>query len=73
MEGTEEEYLEELGKIIHARRNAMGFTLEALAKKINVSKGHLSKIEHGLNPTSITILRRIAGQLNTTIGKLCDF
>jgi transcriptional regulator with XRE-family HTH domain len=36
-----------LGRAVRKRREASGVTLAALAKKLGISEGHLSLLEHG--------------------------
>lgn len=60
-----------MGDNIRNAREAKGLSINALAKKCNISPGYLSDIEKGKkdNP-SIDLLRSIAEVLETTIGKL---
>ncbi|MGP8216008.1 MAG: helix-turn-helix domain-containing protein [Bacteroidia bacterium] len=70
---SDKKYIIALGKNIKERREELGYSLIQFANKAKLSKGQLHKIEHGANPMTITVLRRISKALDTTIGKLCDF
>ena len=69
---TKEEikYLKATGYSIHAKRKDLGITQEELAKKIEISRNHISRIEKGLHPVNIITLRRIANELNCTVAEL---
>lgn len=49
--------LSALGANIRAARERAGLTLPTLAKLTGLSKGNLSKIEHGANVTAVTLYR----------------
>lgn len=61
-----------LGDNIKNRREALGYSQLNFAQKAGLSKGQLHKIEHGVNAITVTTLRRICVNLNTSIGVLCD-
>ncbi|MBK0329470.1 helix-turn-helix transcriptional regulator [Rhodobacteraceae bacterium F11138] len=56
----------------HARalRRDKGFTLDALADRLKLSKGHLSRFERGEKALSVMSLLRLAEALDTTVGQL---
>jgi len=50
------------GERLHELRKQKGLTLEAVGKKLRVSKGYLSGIENGkVRPPKDKILRKLAG------------
>jgi transcriptional regulator with XRE-family HTH domain len=52
----------EFGERLHELRKQKGMTLEAVGKKLGVSKGYLSVIENGkVRPPKDKILRKLAG------------
>lgn len=55
-----------LGSAIRTRRVSRGFTLVALAAKVDLSQPFLSQIENGRARPSMTSLYRIANALETT-------
>lgn len=56
-------------RLRHARLVA-GLTLRQLAQKAECSESLISKIEHGQNMPSLTMLHRLAAALDTSIGAL---
>lgn len=61
----------DLGQIIRASRRGV-LSLEALAKRANISAGQLSRIENGSGNPTIEILLRIADALGLTLSDLVD-
>jgi len=57
-----------LGEDIRGLRRAQGMTLEGLAKKVGLSVGFLSQLEHGKKKPSIGALQRISAALNVAAG-----
>lgn len=51
-------------------REKIGITQEQLAEKVNVSKEFISYIENGHKDPSISLLKKIARVLNTTMKDL---
>lgn len=52
---------------IRARRNELGYSLETVARKVGISKQHLSDIEIGKKTPSLYVALRIARILNGTV------
>lgn len=59
-----------IGVNIKRFREIRKISLRELAKKLNVSASFLSQVETGKASPSISTLKDIADQLNTTIGRL---
>lgn len=57
-----------LGEDIRGLRRAQNMTLEDLAKKVGLSIGFLSHLEHGKKKPSIGALQRISAALNVATG-----
>lgn len=57
-----------LGDDIRGLRRAQNMTLEDLAKKVGLSVGFLSQLEHGKKKPSIGALQRISAALNVAAG-----
>ena len=72
MNTRDSQYLKRLGARISARREAMGFDSVEFAKKIEITRMQLYRIEHGLHAVSVTTLRKISRQLETPLSKLAD-
>ena len=49
------------------------FTLDALAQRVGVSKGYLSKIESGQKPGTLGLVRRLADVLDVSIDGLVSW
>lgn len=58
------------GQQARALRRAHGLTLDALAIRAELSKGHLSRFERGEKSLSVAALMRIAAALETSVGRL---
>ena len=52
--------LVKIGKYIAGKRKALGMTQEELAEALNVSLGHLSKMERGKRKPSIDLIVAMA-------------
>lgn len=70
MEPRQKEMLERIGAKIRSERNRLGLSLEALAKKVGVSKMTLQRIETGSTSPSIIILTDISFHLKQPIETL---
>ena len=57
---------------LRAWRECRELTLESLADKVGVTKGHLSQIENRRKQGSLELFRRISVVLNVTIDDLLD-
>jgi transcriptional regulator with XRE-family HTH domain len=55
---------------IRTLRRQKGFTIEALAQKIGIHKGHLSRIERGEKSPSLATLEAIAHSLGASMAQL---
>jgi transcriptional regulator with XRE-family HTH domain len=51
-------------------RQKRGMTQEALAKKLDVSRAYLSRLEMGRHDPPLSLLRRIAKALRVDVAKL---
>src|ERR1700740_377915 len=60
-----------LGVRIRHARLTLGLRLQDVAGQVGCSESLLSKIENDRALPSLTMLHRIAGALQTTVGKLC--
>ena len=56
-----------LGEKIKAIRKKLGYTLQELSEKTELSIGFLSNIERDLNSTSISNLQQICKALNVNL------
>jgi len=70
MEPRQKEMLERIGARIRSERNSLGLSLEALAKKVGVSKMTLQRIETGSTSPSVIILTDISFHLKQPIETL---
>lgn len=62
--------MDKIGERIRLRREHKTMHLNELAKRVGVTKSCLSQIENGKSFPSILTLKKIADNLNTTIGDL---
>ncbi len=71
---TKEEhlYLQQLGKRIALRRKELKIKQTSLGEKVKLSRIHIYRIERGLHPTTIIVLKRIAKELGMSISELVD-
>ncbi len=69
---TEKEYLKKLGLKISLARENLGLSRELLASQVQVRRMQIYRIEKGLNPTNILVLRRISSALGISLKKLID-
>jgi transcriptional regulator with XRE-family HTH domain len=58
------------GNYARVLRKRHGLTLDELAAKLDLSKGHLSRFERGEKALSVSSLVRLADALDTTVGVL---
>lgn len=70
MEPQQEEMLKRIGARIRSKRNSLGLSLEALAKKVGVSKMTLQRIETGSTSPSIITLTDLSFHLKQPIETL---
>jgi site-specific DNA-methyltransferase (adenine-specific) len=60
----------QLGESLRALRSNAGFSLAALAKKLGVTKGYLSKLECGRSSPSRTMLNKMSGIFQADLARL---
>jgi len=56
-------------KKLRVRKN---LTQEALAKKVGVSRGYLSRLEMGRHDPPLSLLRRLADELKVPVRRLVE-
>lgn len=61
-----------LGRNIRSYRKQRGLTLEQLAQRIDRAPSQLSSIENGKREPKLSMIRRIAAALDTTVDALLD-
>ena len=61
-----------LGEKIKAIRKKLGYTLQELSEKTELSIGFLSNIERDLNSPSISNLQQICQALNVNLMEILD-
>lgn len=61
-----------LGQQIRQVRKTRGLTLQQVARKVGLTPGAISLIEHGRSNPSVGTLKRIADALGITVGSLFD-
>ncbi len=59
--------LSQIGLRVTRRRQELGLTQTALAKKLGVQAGNVSRIEGGLQNLTIDTLCKLANALDTTV------
>jgi putative transcriptional regulator len=57
---------------IKEKRKAKKISQQSLAKKCDITRETLNRIENGKQPPSFKLLNRIANELETTIHELLD-
>ena len=58
------------GKIVRARREAVGVSQEALADQAGLHRTYISMLERGQRMPSIEVVRKLARALGTTMASL---
>jgi transcriptional regulator with XRE-family HTH domain len=58
------------GKRLQESRAGRGFSQAALARQAKLSREYISLLEHGHYDPTLTVLRKLAKALQTTVGKL---
>jgi len=61
-----------VGTRIRQLRLGRGLTMQSAAKRVGISKGFLSKIEHGQKAPAISTLINIAAALNANVSSLLE-
>ncbi len=59
-----------LGRVARHRRNELDLTQDQVAKRADIAKMHLSKIENGSGNPSLGTLRRLAAALDLSTTEL---
>jgi transcriptional regulator with XRE-family HTH domain len=59
-----------LGKTIQRLRKAHGWTQEAFAEKLHISRTHMGHIEQGRAAPSLKLLDKLAKALNVPVSEL---
>lgn len=72
MTEEEQKYLSCLGELIMTKRKVLHISQEEMAKKVEISRNHVHRIEKGEYPTSIITLRRIAKVLDVPLRELMN-
>ncbi len=68
----QELYLKKIGANIRNARTAGNIKLETLAKKVNLSKSEISRIENGKREAKLAILKKIATEIGVTPSSLLE-
>jgi transcriptional regulator with XRE-family HTH domain len=53
-------------------REARGMTQDKLAKRVQVSRGYLSRLEMGRHDPPLSLLRRLARELRVKVAQLIE-
>jgi len=61
-----------VGKAVQRLRAERGLTQEELAHRADLHRTYISGVERGIRNPTVTVLEKIAGALETTIGQLTD-
>jgi putative transcriptional regulator len=57
---------------LKALREKRGFTQEAMAKRVGISRAYLARLEMGRHDPKLSLLTRLAKVLKVKIGQLVD-
>lgn len=68
--GSPQQELVTLGALLRAERLAKGLSLRDLAARTGVSNAYLSELERGRHEPSLSVLRAVAGALETPLGPM---
>lgn len=61
------EFLQAIGKVLNSRRQARRMSLEELGNRAGLHRAYISEIERGERNPSLTVLKKLADALDTTI------
>lgn len=61
-----------LGPILRAKRNALSLTQDDLAVRLNIDRAHVSRIESGFKPVSVSMLIEICTALETGVTDVME-
>jgi transcriptional regulator with XRE-family HTH domain len=61
-----------LGRVVRHRREELELTQEEVARRADIAKMHLSKLENGTGNPSFGTLRRLAAALELSTTELVD-
>lgn len=70
---TAQARLEGLGRRVWMARCSLGLTVTELAKRVSLSKGHVSHIENGRSVPSVAVVVRLALVLEVTTDYILGF
>lgn len=59
-----------LGRKIQHLRKSIGYSQEALAEKINISRTHMGHIEQGRKSPSLKVMEKLAKALKVKVSDL---
>jgi transcriptional regulator with XRE-family HTH domain len=65
-------YLKKIGANIRQARTSKNIKQETLAKKVNLSKSCISRIENGKRDTKLAMLKKIAIEIGVTTSSLLE-
>ncbi|MFN8655865.1 MAG: helix-turn-helix domain-containing protein [Candidatus Obscuribacterales bacterium] len=61
------EFLQAIGKVVNARRQSRRMSLEELGTRAGLHRAYISEIERGARNPSLTVLKKLADALETTV------
>jgi PAS domain S-box-containing protein len=64
------EFLQALGKIVNSKRQSRRMSLEELGQRAGLHRAYISEIERGERNLSLTVLKKLADALETTVTAL---
>jgi len=70
LSGSDEQFLQFLGRRVREQRNRRGMTRRSVAHAADVSERHLAQLEAGDGNISVMLLRRIAAALHVPLAQL---
>src|SRR5579871_6582366 len=70
LSGSDEEFLQFLGKRVREQRSRRGMTRRSVAQAADVSERYLAQLEAGDGNISVMLLRRIAAALHVPLAQL---
>lgn len=64
------EFLQALGKVLNSKRQSRKLSLEELGQRAGLHRAYISEIERGERNPSLTVLKKLADALETTVTAL---
>lgn len=61
------EFLQAIGKVVNSRRQSRRMSLEELGTRAGLHRAYISEIERGERNPSLTVLKKLADALDTTV------